>query len=45
MRKMTEENLKNAYAGESQAHVKYLAFAEAAEQGRMAQAELARRAG
>jgi len=31
MRKMTEENLKNALAGESQAHVKYLAFADAAE--------------
>ncbi len=31
MRKMTEENLKAAFAGESQAHVKYLAFAERAE--------------
>jgi rubrerythrin len=31
MRKMTEENLKNAYAGESQAHMKYLAFADKAE--------------
>ncbi|MBN2199637.1 MAG: rubrerythrin family protein [Candidatus Aminicenantes bacterium] len=31
MRKMTEENLKNAFAGESQAHMKYLAFAEKAE--------------
>jgi rubrerythrin len=31
MKKMTEENLKNAYAGESQAHMKYLAFADAAE--------------
>lgn len=28
---MTEENLNNAYAGESQAHMKYLAFAEEAE--------------
>ena len=31
MKKMTEENLKNAFAGESQAHMKYLAFAEKAE--------------
>jgi rubrerythrin len=31
MKKMTEEHLKNAYAGESQAHMKYLAFADAAE--------------
>jgi rubrerythrin len=31
MKKMTEENLKTAYAGESQAHLKYLAFADAAE--------------
>lgn len=31
MRKMTEDNLKAAFAGESQAHVKYLAFAERAE--------------
>ncbi|MFQ6108391.1 MAG: rubrerythrin family protein, partial [Candidatus Aminicenantales bacterium] len=31
MKKMTEENLKNAYAGESQAHMKYLAFADKAE--------------
>jgi rubrerythrin len=28
---MTEENLKNAFAGESQAHMKYLAFSKAAE--------------
>lgn len=28
---MTEENLKNAFAGESQAHMKYLAFANKAE--------------
>jgi len=31
MRKMTEENVKGAFAGESQAHVKYMAFADAAE--------------
>lgn len=31
MRKMTEENLKNAFAGESQAHIKYLAFADKAD--------------
>jgi len=31
MKKMTEEFLKNALAGESQAHVKYAAFAEKAE--------------
>lgn len=36
MRKMTEENLKNAYAGESQAHLKYLAFADAAAQEKLA---------
>jgi len=30
MKKMTEEFLKNALAGESQAHVKYAAFAERA---------------
>lgn len=30
MRKMTEENLKNAFAGESQAHMKYMAFADKA---------------
>jgi rubrerythrin len=36
MRKMTEENIKNAYAGESQAHLKYLAFADAAEQEKLA---------
>lgn len=29
---MTEENLKNAFAGESQAHIKYLAFADKAQQ-------------
>jgi len=31
MRKMTEENLKTAFAGESQAHMKYLIFASVAE--------------
>ncbi|NIM90803.1 MAG: rubrerythrin family protein [Candidatus Aminicenantes bacterium] len=31
MKKMTEENLENAFAGESQAHIKYLAFADKAE--------------
>lgn len=31
MKKMTEENLKAAFAGESQAHIKYLAFAGKAE--------------
>ena len=32
MKNMTEENLKAAFAGESQAHLKYLAFSEKAEQ-------------
>jgi len=32
MRKMTEDNLKDAFAGESQAHMKYLAFANKAEE-------------
>ncbi len=31
MKKMTEENVKAAFAGESQAHMKYMAFAEKAE--------------
>lgn len=31
MKKMTEKNLKEAFAGESQAHMKYLAFAQKAE--------------
>lgn len=31
MHKMTEDNLKAALAGESQAHLKYLAFADKAE--------------
>lgn len=32
MRKMTEEFLKAAFAGESQAHMRYLAFAKQAEE-------------
>lgn len=32
MRKMTEENLKIAFAGESQAHMRYLIFAKKAEE-------------
>lgn len=32
MRKMTEENLKSAFAGESQAHMRYLIFAKKAEE-------------
>ncbi|HKZ95205.1 MAG TPA: rubrerythrin family protein [Candidatus Bathyarchaeia archaeon] len=31
MRKMTEDNLKTAFAGESQAHMRYLIFAKRAE--------------
>jgi len=31
MRKMTEDNLKAAFAGESQAHMRYLIFAKRAE--------------
>lgn len=31
MRKMTEDSLKSAFAGESQAHMRYLIFAEVAE--------------
>ena len=31
MKKMSEQNLKDAFAGESQAHIKYLAFADKAE--------------
>ncbi|MCD6385221.1 rubrerythrin family protein [Candidatus Sumerlaeota bacterium] len=31
MRKMTESNLRTAFAGESQAHMKYLIFAQKAE--------------
>jgi rubrerythrin len=36
MRKMTEENVKGAFSGESQAHMKYMAFAEAAEKEKLA---------
>lgn len=32
MRKMTEESLKAAFAGESQAHMRYLIFAQKAEE-------------
>jgi len=32
MRKMTEENLRTAFAGESQAHMRYLIFAQKAEE-------------
>ncbi len=32
MRRMTEDNLKNAFNGESQAHMRYLIFAEKAEE-------------
>lgn len=32
MRKMTQENLKAAFAGESQAHMKYIIFADKAEE-------------
>lgn len=31
MKKMTERNLKDAFAGESQAHMRYLSFADKAE--------------
>ena len=36
MKKMTEENVKGAFSGESQAHMKYIAFAEAAEKEKLA---------
>ena len=36
MKKPTEDNVKAAFAGESQAHMKYLAFAAAAEKERLA---------
>ena len=32
MKKMTEKNLRDAYAGESQAHMRYLIFANKAEE-------------
>lgn len=45
MRKMTEENVKAAFAGESQAHMKYLNFAvKAAEEGKSNVARLFRAA-
>ncbi|MCD6351332.1 MAG: FAD-dependent oxidoreductase [Armatimonadetes bacterium] len=45
MRKMTKENLEASFAGESQAHVKYLNFAEkAAEEGKENVARLFRAA-
>lgn len=36
MNRMTEESLKASFAGESQAHLKYLAFAERAERDGLA---------
>jgi rubrerythrin len=36
MQEATEKNLKDAFAGESQAHMKYMSFAEAAERERLA---------
>lgn len=36
MKKMTEQNLKDSFAGESQAHIKYLAFADRAERDGLA---------
>lgn len=43
MRKMTEDNLRAAFAGESQAHMKYLIFADEAEkEGRVNTARLFR---
>lgn len=36
MKKMTEDNVKGAFAGESQAHMKYMAFADAAEKEKLA---------
>jgi rubrerythrin len=36
MKKMTEDNVKGAFAGESQAHMKYTAFADAAEKEKLA---------
>jgi rubrerythrin len=35
MKEMTKANLQAAFAGESQAHMKYLAFAEAAEREKL----------
>jgi len=36
MEEMTEKNLLDAFAGESQAHMKYMAFAEQAEREKLA---------
>jgi rubrerythrin len=36
MKKMTEENVQSAFAGESQAHIKYKAFGDAAEKEKVA---------
>jgi rubrerythrin len=36
MKKMTEQYLKESFAGESQAHIKYLAFSERAERDGLA---------
>ncbi|MGB2908214.1 MAG: rubrerythrin family protein [Candidatus Aminicenantaceae bacterium] len=36
MKKMTEKNLQDAFAGESQAHMKYTAFADKAEKENLA---------
>ena len=36
MNKKTEDNVKAAFAGESQAHMKYMAFADAAEKENLA---------
>lgn len=35
MRKMTEKNLNDAFAGESKAHMKYLIYSDAAERNRL----------
>jgi len=44
MRAMTETNLKDAFAGESQAHMKYLAFADKADKDGFPQVALLFRA-
>ncbi len=36
MKKHTEENVQSAFAGESQAHMKYMAFGDAAEREKLA---------
>ena len=35
MKDMTERNLQEAFAGESQAHLKYIVYAELAERERL----------